>query len=212
MTKHILVVDDHAMMRDGIRAIFRGTPSLRIVAEASEGAEAVDKALDLRPDIILMDISMPSMDGLEASHRILTNDPSAKILILSKHDTPGYVLSAIEAGAAGYVPKTATSNELLSAVAAIARGDSFLHHSIAAVVLDAFRDQKVRKRPMTETDKKILDLIAQSHTSKEIGQLLSISEKTVAARRARMMNRLGEHSVTGLVKFALRTGTPGLGG
>ena len=193
------------MMRDAIRAIFRDTPDLRIVAEASEGSEAVDKALDSRPDVILMDISMPSMDGIEACHRILTNDPGAKILILSKHDTAGYVLSAIEAGAAGYVPKTATGEELLSAVAAIARGDSFLHPSIAAVVLDAFRDHKVRKRPMTETDKKILDLVTQSYTSKEIGRLLSLSERTVAARRVRMMNRLHEHNVAGLVKFAVRT-------
>ncbi len=207
MTNGILIVDDHAMMRDGLRALFRDDPGLAIVGEASDGSEAVQKSLDLNPDIVLMDISMPTLDGIEASQRIRDVNPTAKILILSKHETSGYVLAAIEAGAAGYLPKKANRQELLSAVRAVAKGDSFLHPSVAPLVLRALNEHKtLRGRHLSETDREILHLLTESHTSREIAKLLGLSERTIAGRRARIMSRLEEHSVTGLVKFAVRTG------
>ncbi len=120
----ILLVDDHAIMRDGIRALLSLSDDIEIVGEASEGKEAVEKAQELMPDVVVMDIAMPGMDGLEATRRIKKNNPKVKILVLTQHDNREYILSAIKAGTAGYVPKKALGSELVSAIRAVCRGDS----------------------------------------------------------------------------------------
>lgn len=132
----ILVVDDHAIMRDGIRALLSLHDDVEIVGEASEGKEAVDKAAELSPDVVMMDIAMAGMDGLEATRRITKKNPKIKVLVLTQHDNKEYILSAIKAGAAGYVPKRALGSELVSAIRSVNGGDSFLYPSAAAALIN----------------------------------------------------------------------------
>ena len=208
MTKRkILIVDDHAMMRQGIRALLDGTEDVQTVGEASDGKEAVERALELGPDLTIMDISMPGIDGVEATQRIMQANTASKILVLSQHESSGYILSAIKAGAVGYVPKKAAGPELLSAIAVVSRGESFLHPSAAAVLVDAYRQDKNPDRlarDMSELDRKILELISLSFTSRQIGQQLGMTEKAVTRRRVMMMHKLDDKSVSGLIRFALQ--------
>lgn len=137
----LLVADDHAIMRDGIRALLSLNDDIEIVGEASTGQEAVEKSAELNPDVIIMDIAMPGMDGLEATRRILKQNPKARILILTQHDDKEYVLSAIKAGSTGYLPKRALGSELVSAIRAVNRGDSFLYPSAASALIKDYRSQ-----------------------------------------------------------------------
>jgi DNA-binding NarL/FixJ family response regulator len=137
----IMVVDDHGIFRDGIRALVGLHDDLEIVGEASEGKEAVKKAQELAPDVVIMDITIPGMDGLEATRRIKKKNPGIKVLILTQHGDKEYVLSSIKAGADGYVPKIAASSELISAIRAVYGGDSFLYPSAAAALIDDYRHQ-----------------------------------------------------------------------
>ena len=137
----VLLVDDHAIMRDGIRALLSLHDDIKIVGEASEGQEAIEKTQDLSPDVVVMDVAMPDMDGIEATRRIRKQSPKVKVIVLTQYDNKEYVLSAIKAGAAGYVPKRALGSELVSAVRAVNRGESFLYPSAAAALIDDYRRQ-----------------------------------------------------------------------
>ena len=204
----ILVVDDHAIMRDGIRALLSLHDDVEIVGEASEGKEAVDKAQEFAPDVIVMDIAMPGMDGLEATRRIRKRSPAVKVIVLTQYDNKEYVLSTIKAGAAGYVPKRALGSELVSAIRAVHRGDSFLYPSAATALIEGYR-QQAEGEPydrLTEREREILKLIADGHISREIADMLFISLKTVLGHRAKIMEKLDLHNHTELIKYAMRKG------
>lgn len=209
----ILVVDDHAVLRDGIRAMLGLHDDIEIVGEASDGREAVEKAQELAPDVVIMDLAMPEMDGMEATRRIIKKNPKVKVLVLTQYNNKEYILSAIKAGASGYVPKRALGSELVSATRAVHRGDSFLYPSAASALIQDYLHQadgyKVEEEPyndLTGREREILKMIAEGNTSREIADKLVISLKTVLGHRTQIMKKLGIHNRTELIKYALRKG------
>jgi len=211
----VLLVDDHAIMRDGIRALLSLADDIEILGEASEGREAVEKAQQLSPDVTVMDIAMPGLDGLEATRRIVKHNPRAKVLVLSQHDDKEYILSAIRAGAAGYIPKRALGSELVSAIRSVNHGESFLYPSAAAALIKDYREQAQSGDSfdqLTAREREILKLIAEGHTSKEIGAMLFISIKTVMGHRTKIMEKLSLHNRTELIKYAMKKGLLALDG
>ncbi len=207
-TIRILLADDHAIMRDSIRALVDLHNDIEIVGEASEGRETIDKVQELEPDIVVMDIAMPGMDGLEATRRIRSKHPKVKVLVLTQYNNREYILSAIKAGAAGYVPKRALGSDLVSALRAVHRGESFLYPSAAAALIEDYR-QQAEVEPydrLTAREREILKLIAEGHTSREIAGMLFISLKTVQGHRAKIMEKLDIHNRTELIKYAIRKG------
>ncbi|MBI2831580.1 MAG: response regulator transcription factor [Chloroflexi bacterium] len=204
----VLMVDDHAVLRDGIRALLDMHDDIEIVGEASEGREAIEKAVALSPDVVIMDIAMPGMDGLEATRRIAKKNPKVKVLILTQHDNREYILSAIKAGVAGYVPKRAMGSELVSAIRAVHKGESFLYPSAASALIEVYLRQS-EDEPydrLTDREREILKLIAEGHTSREIAERLFISLKTVLGHRTKIMEKLDIHNRTELIKYAMRKG------
>lgn len=205
----VLLVDDHAIMRDGIRALLSLRDDIEIVGEAADGEGAIAKTLELSPDVIVMDIAMPGMDGLEAARRIKKQNPSVKILFLTQYDSREYVVSAVKVGASGYIPKRALGSELISAIRAVYRGDSFLHPTAATALIEDYRQQTSVADPyeqLTPRERQILKLIAEGRTSREIAGQLFISIKTVLGHRTKLMSKLGLHNRADLVKYALRKG------
>lgn len=204
----VLVVDDHAMMRDGIRALSNVHDDIEIVGEAAEGKEAIEKTLELAPDVIVMDIAMPGMDGLEATRRITKKNPKTKVLVLTQHDNKEYILASIKAGATGYIPKKALGSELVSAIRAVHKGDSFLYPSAAATLIEVYLRQAEEKPydRLTAREREILKLIAEGHTSRKIASMLFISLKTVVGHRTKIMEKLDIHNRAELIKYAIRKG------
>ncbi len=204
----ILIVDDHAVLRDGSRALLGVHDEIEIVGEASDGKESIQKALEFTPDVILMDLVMPGMDGLEATRRIRKRIPTAKVLVLTQYETKEYILSAIKEGAAGYIPKKALSSELLTAIRAVHEGESFLYPSAAVALIEDYR-QQAEVEPydrLTAREREILKLVAEGHTSREIGDMLRISFRTIEGHRLKIMKTLGLHNRAELIKYAMRTG------
>lgn len=204
----ILVVDDHAIMRDGIRALLSLQSDVEIVGEAAEGKEALEKVQELSPDVVIMDIAMPGMDGLEATRRIRKKDPRVKVLVLTQHDNREYILSAIKAGIMGYVPKKALGAELVTAIRAVNKGESFLYPSAAAALIEDYlrqADEEPYDR-LTDREREILKLIAEGHSSREIAAMLFISLKTVLGHRTKIMQKLDIHNRTELIKYAMHKG------
>lgn len=204
----VLVVDDHTIMREGIHALLSPHDDIEIAGEASEGKEAVSKAQELEPEIVIMDISMPGMDGLEATRRILKQNPKVKILVLTQHDNREYVLLSIKAGVSGYIPKKALASELVSAIRALHRGESFLYPTAtAALIEDYLRHAEIDTYDrLTSREREILKLIAEGHTSREIAETLYISLKTVLGHRAKISTKLDIHNRTELIKYAMQKG------
>ncbi len=204
----ILVVDDHAILRDGIRALLDLHEDMELVGEASEGKEAVEKAQDLAPDVVVMDIAMFGMDGLEATRRISKKSPQVKVLVLTQHDNKEYILSAIRAGAAGYVPKRALGSDLIAAIRAVYSGSSVLYPSATTVLIKDYLRQ-TKKEPydrLTDREREVFKLVADGHTSQEIADMLFISVKTVLGHRTKIMEKLDIHNRTELIKYAIRKG------
>ncbi len=205
----IVLVDDHALMRDGIRALIDLQDDIEIVGEACEGQEAIDKAQELKPDVLIMDISMPEMDGLEATRRIKKKNPSVKVLVLTQHDNREYILSTIKSGSDGYLPKRALGVELVSAIRAMHEGNSFLYPSATAALIEDYLLQAGGKESydrLSSREREILKLIADGHTSREIADMLFISLKTILNHRAKIMEKLDIHNRTELIKYAIRKG------
>lgn len=206
----VLLVDDHAILRDGIRALLTLYDDIEVVGEAADGRAAIDMVRQLSPDVVLMDIAMPVLDGLEATRRILKENPGVKILVLTQHDNKEYVLSSIKAGATGCLPKKAVASELVSAIRVIQRGDSYLYPSVASVLVGEYlylhKEEQDPYNSLTNREREVLKLIADGRTSREIADLLYISVKTVLGHRTKIMEKLDIHNRTELIKYAIRKG------
>ena len=204
----VLVVDDHAILRDGIRALLALHDDIEVVGEATEGRDAIDKVCQFLPDVVLMDIAMPLMDGIEATRRIHKENPKVKVLILTQHDNREYMLSSVKAGADGCISKRAVASELVSAIRVVHQGDSYLYPSVATVVLKDYLQQSEQDsyERLTNREREVLKLVAEGHTSQEIADLLCVSVKTVLGHRTKIMEKLDIHNRTELVKYAIRKG------
>jgi len=208
----VLVVDDHAIVRDGICALLRVAGDIEVVGEAADGREALEMARKFMPDVMLIDISMPYMNGLEATRRIRKEFPGVKILILTQYDDKENVFSAIEAGASGFISKTAASSDLASGIRSVHRGDSFLSPSAAKFLVEDYQlEANLRKeqdpyKQLSDREREILKLLAEGYTTREIADMLVISVKTVEGHKTNLMSKLDIHNRTDLVKYALRKG------
>jgi len=204
----VLIVDDHALLREGIRSLLASHDDIEVVGEAANGSEAIEKVREVDPDVILMDIAMPVMDGLEATRRIRKQNPNIKIIILTQYDRKDYVLSSIKSGASGFIPKNVIISELVSAIRTAHSGDAFLHPSVAKMVIEDYLRQ-VEPSPydrLTDREREVLKLVAEGLTNQEIADLLSVSVKTVLGHRTSLMEKLGIHNRTELIKYAIRKG------
>jgi DNA-binding NarL/FixJ family response regulator len=211
----VLLADDHTLVRAGMRALVEGFGGFRVVAEAGDGREAVRLARQTAPDIALIDVGMPGLNGLDATALIRRDSPQTQILILSMHTSENYVLEALRAGAAGYVVKDAAVGELERAMRAVLCGERWLSPLVSRHLLDEYlrlargaaaEPQGGGLDMLTQRQREILQLIAEGHATRDIAERLSISVKTVETHRAQIMARLGIHHVAGLTRFALRVG------
>ena len=207
----LVLTDDHAVVRAGLRALFSAHPDLEVVGEAADGREALELCDRLRPDVLLLDLSMSSFNGIEALRRVRSSFPLTRVLVLSMHATPEYVRPALKAGATGYVVKGAGLDSLVEAVRAVAAGDGFLGPEASRVVQgdldhpppagDAGPMEK-----LTPREREVLQLVAEGHTNREISSLLGVSPKTVDAHRTNLMAKLDLHDAQALTRFAVRCG------
>jgi DNA-binding NarL/FixJ family response regulator len=213
----VLIADDHALVRAGMRVLLGQVPEVDVIAEASDGRETLHLIATHQPDVVLMDITMPGLNGLEATVRVAKEFPRVRVIILSMHAVEEYVLQALHAGASGYLLKHAAPVELGLAVKAVVRGETYLSPPISKVVIDKYL-QRTRGEPdqswatsmpygqLTSRQREILQLIAEGHTTKDIAQCLNLSARTVETHRTELMQRLDIHDVAGLVRYAIRTG------
>jgi DNA-binding NarL/FixJ family response regulator len=206
----VLIADDHALVREGITALLGHYEDVEVVGEASDGKEAIEKAGKLRPDIILMDIAMPGLGGLEATTEIKKKNPEIRILVLSQYDDREYVSRFLKAGVSGYILKRAVGSELITALRAIAKGESYLYSSVAAGVIEAYIGKKDEGSDpyelLTDREKQVLKLIAEGNTHKEIANMLGISAKTAIAHQTHITEKLGIHTKAEIIKFAIQRG------
>ena len=206
----VLLADDHVLVRAGIRTLLEKMPGVEVVAEASDGQEALALARTHRADVLLMDIAMTGVSGLDAAARAKDDLPDVKVIILSMHASEEYVMRALRSGAAGYLLKDAAVAELEIALGAVARGETYLSPAISRRVIDGYVSRvgsaTTTPGPLTPRQGEILRLVAEGKSTKEIAFALHISAKTVEAHRAQVMERLAIHDVPGLVKYAMRMG------
>ena len=206
----VVLADDHALVRAGIRSLLKAIAGVEVVAEAGDGHEVVRLVDSLQPRLVLMDISMPGLNGLEATARIVKSHPRTAVLILSMHATEEYALQALRAGASGYLLKDSALAELELAIAAVARGETYLSPAMSRHLITDYRrrvvDQADPVERLTSRHREVLQLIAEGRTTKDIAAKLEVSVKTIETHRAHLMDRLDIHDVPGLVRFAIRVG------
>ncbi len=202
----VLIADDHAVLREGISSLLAQHPDMLVVGEARNGAEALDQVAASKPDVVLMDISMPVMDGLEATKQIQARFPEARVLILTQHENKEYIMPLLHAGAAGYILKKAGGTELVNAIRAVYAEGAFLHPSVARELMDRMSQVEEASSPLTDREKQILILIAEGLTSREIASRLHLSEKTIVVHRNNIMAKLNIHNIAELVRYAIREG------
>ena len=208
----VLVADDHTIVRQGLRSILEGEQDMKVVGEAADGREAVKKALLLVPDVVVMDVSMPRMNGLEATARILKENQRIRVLALTMHNSEEYVYSLLKAGAAGYLLKESAASDLVEAIRVVRGGGTYLHPSISVKVVNEYlkrphpgsRDD--RDDVLTAREREVLQLIAEGNTNKEIAGQLMLSVKTIENHRTRIMDKLEIHNVAGLTRYAISRG------
>jgi DNA-binding NarL/FixJ family response regulator len=211
----LLLAEDHAMVREGLRALLSAEPGVEVIAEASDGADAVERAEALGPDVVVMDVGLPGLNGIEATRRLHRSRPDIKVLILSMRDDATTVDGALRAGARGYVLKGLGSEALREAIRTVARGQVYLSAGISEYVLQGYlkggaaANEAQTSDPLTEREREILQLIAEGYTSHEIADRLGLKAKTVQNHRTNLMEKLGIHTTSGLVRYALSAGLTG---
>jgi two-component system response regulator NreC len=208
----VLVVDDHTIVRDGICALLALAGDIEVVGEATNGSEALAKVKDLNPDVVLMDIAMPIMGGLEATRRLRKEFPKVKVLVLTQYDDKEYFFPVIESGASGFISKAAASSELTTGIRAVYRGDSYLSPLVTRFMVENYQQTAAERsandpyKQLTEREREVLKLLAEGHSTQEIARMLVITPKTVEGHKTNLMAKLGLHNRVELVKYALRKG------
>ena len=203
----ILLADDHALVRQGFRMILAAQPDMEIVGEAGNGREAVELAEKLQPDVVVMDVAMPELNGIEATRRLAASAPRTRVLALSMHKDSVYVREILRAGARGYLLKDSVDADLVAAVRAVAKGEGYLSPAVSDAVLTDYRRHVTDPIDLlTSREREVLQMIAEGKTNKEIATTLNLSVYTVEAHRGRIMEKLNLHSTGELVRFALRNG------
>lgn len=208
----VLLAEDHTIVRKGLRSLLDAEPDIEVVGEAEDGRQAVEAAQKLRPDVVLMDITMPLLNGLEATRQLKKLCPAVKVVILTVHTTEEYIFQVLRAGAAGYLVKQAAVEELILAIQAVYRGDSFLSPSISRKVIEEYSRRAEATaldddyEQLTDREREVLQLVAEGRSNREIAELLHVTVKTVEAHRARLMEKLDIHDTAGLTRYALRKG------
>ena len=208
----VLLAEDHTIVRKGLRSLLDSEADIEVIGEAEDGRQAVEMVGELMPDVVLMDITMPSLNGFEATRQIKQRFPDVKVLVLTMHANEEYVFQILRAGASGYVVKKAAPTELVSAIQAVHRSESFLSPSISRTVIEEYIQQaEAMSRQdgyerLTPREREVLQLVAEGHSSREIAEVLSVSVKTVETHRANLMDKLGLHSVAELTQYAVRRG------
>jgi len=207
----ILLADDHTLVREGLKALLDAPPDLEVVAEASDGREAVDAVVDHEVDLAVLDVTMPRMSGLQAAAELSWRRPETKVLMLSMHDNEQFFFEALKVGASGYVLKTAADEDLVAACRAALRGEPFLYPGAVRALIRDFlergsRGEDMPEDPLTPRELEVVKLIAEGHTSEEIAEILFISKKTVDRHRANMLEKLGMRNRVELTRYAIRRG------
>jgi DNA-binding NarL/FixJ family response regulator len=206
----VLLADDHGILRAGLRALLANEPDIEVVGEAADGEEAVAQATALAPDVVVLDIAMPRLDGLEAARRIRDRGLPCKVLILTVHAEERYLLPVLRAGGAGYVQKSGADTDLLDAIRTVARGDAFLYPGATRLLLADYLDREGaghdRSRDLSERERQVLALTAEGYSAQEVAERLFLSPKTVETYRERAMQKLGLRRRADLVHYALRSG------
>ena len=207
----VILADDHTIVRAGIRAVLEKFPGVQVVGEANDGREVLELVKEHQPDVVLMDISMPGLNGLEAAERMAKEYPGVRVIILSMHSNEEYYWRALKVGAAGYLLKKAATTELETALQQVMRGEVYLSQEISArllkkIPLDGIAERKSPLEQLTGRQREILQLIAEGQNTKQIADLLKVSPKTVEYHRMKLMDCLNVHDVPGLVRFAMRVG------
>jgi DNA-binding NarL/FixJ family response regulator len=215
----VMLVDDHDVVRTGLKSLLTVESDMEVIAEATNGAEAIDKIPVINPDVIVMDITMPTMDGMEATRQISKKFPDSKVLSLTVHEDKQYFFEMLAAGAKGYITKQVASEELVSAIRAVASGNVYLQPALARWLLDDYKrvnkggiagtaqqDASADLEVLSDRERGVLELVAEGLTTPEIAKELELSPKTISRHRERIMNKLNIHSATALVRFAIRTG------
>jgi DNA-binding NarL/FixJ family response regulator len=208
----VVIADDHALVREGVTALLKFYDDIEVVGEAADGLEAIERVRQTKPDVVLMDIGMPKLGGLEATVELRKTEPDVKIIVLTQYDDREYISRFLKAGVSGYLLKKAVGNELAHAIRAVHRGECYLFSSIASEVVagylgkgrEAAEEDPYEK--LTDREKQVLKLIAEGHSHKDIATCLNISVKTVIAHQTNISEKLGAHSKTALVKFAISKG------
>jgi DNA-binding NarL/FixJ family response regulator len=205
----ILLADDHTILRDGIRALLEDEPDMLVIGEAEDGRTAVKMACQLKPDLVLMDIAMPLLNGLEATRQIKRECPQVNVLILTMHENEEYIRQVLASGAMGYILKDAAARELLEAIHAVQRGEAVLSPAITRLVIENYLrwgDLQKEDNPhgLTPREREVLQLIAEGYSTRQIAEILSISVKTVQAHRTNLMSKLDLHDRADLIKYAIQ--------
>jgi DNA-binding NarL/FixJ family response regulator len=204
----ILIADDHGIVRAGLKLLIDRQPDMQVVAEAEDGVEAFERALATRPDLCVLDVSMPRLTGLQAARQIRAHMPDAQVLILSMYDDQRYVFEALKAGASGYVLKRDVDDALLDAIRAVHRGEAFVTHAVErSLIRDWMSDASTGpEEPLSPREQEVLKLISEAHTNRSIAETLHLAEKTVESHRANILRKLGMRDRVELVRYAIRRG------
>jgi DNA-binding NarL/FixJ family response regulator len=205
----VLLIDDHALVRAGIRSLINGMEGVEVVAEAANGEDALRRIEEVQPDIALLDVAMPGLNGFQVLAESVKRFPSVRVIVITVHETGQYASQALRAGAVGYLPKSAASVELQEAIRTVAAGETFISREVdkKTILQQAKETEQARLlKALTPRQREILTLIAEGNSTRDIALLLRISVKTVESHRAQLMERLNIHEVAGLVRFAIRTG------